>query len=106
MAGSRGADSVDVSDVLEGAKSVLASKGRDIFAKLKDHERKIAHTLHEVGEDSLRSLARRLKKDASTVSVQVKRLTDLGYVEVRDTSGRRAYYRLSRALEEYLNTLQ
>jgi len=106
IASSKGANSVEVGDVIEGAKIVLALKGRDIFAKLKDHEREIVYTLFETGEDSLRSLARRLKKDASTVSVQVKRLTNLGYVEVSGTRGRRTYLRLSRTLEEHLKTLE
>lgn len=105
IASSKGASGVRLEDVIEASRTVLASKGRDIFVKLKDHEKEIAYKLHAAAEDSLRSLAKRLKKQPSTISVQVKRLTNLGYVEIAATKGRRIYYRLSRALEEYLNTL-
>lgn len=105
IASSKGTSEVKMEDVIEAGRTVLASKGRDIFAKLKDHEQEIAYKLHAVGEDSLRSLAKRLKKKPSTVSVQVNLLTNLGYVEIAARKGRRIYYRLSRALEEYLNAL-
>lgn len=105
LANSRNASSIEVEDVLEGARTVLAAKGRDVFSKLKEHEREIAYKLHEVGEDSLRSLAERLRKKPSTVSVQMKGLTNLGYVEIAARKGRRTYYRLSRPLDEYLKTL-
>lgn len=105
IASSKGASEVRLEDVMEASRTVLASKGRDIFAKLKEHEKEIAYKIHAVGEDSLRSLAKRLKKKPSTVSVQVKRLTNLGYVEIVATKGRRTYYRIPRALEEYLNSL-
>jgi DNA-binding transcriptional ArsR family regulator/energy-coupling factor transporter ATP-binding protein EcfA2 len=105
LANLRTASSVEVEDVLGGTKTVLAAKGRDIFSKLKEHEREIAYKLHEVGEDSLRSFAQRLGKKPSTVSVQMKRLTNLGYVEIVATKERRTFYRLSRPLDEYLKTL-
>ncbi len=105
LANLRKAHSIGVEDALEGAKIVLAAKGRDVVSKLKDHEREIAYKLHEVRQDSLRSLADRLKKEPSTVSVQVRRLTDLGYVEIAGRKGRKTYYQLSRSLEEYLRTL-
>jgi DNA-binding transcriptional ArsR family regulator len=105
IASSKGADEVRPEDVIDAARSVLASKGRDIFAKLKDHEKEIVCKLHAAKEDSLGTLAKRLRKKPPTVSVQVRRLVNLGYLEVAAKEGRRTYYRLNRAVEEYLNTL-
>lgn len=92
-------------DIIEASRIILASKGRDLFAKLKEHEKEIAQKLHSVGEDSLRSLAKRLKKKPSTVSVQVKRMLNFGYLEISARKGRRVYYRLARPLNEYLEML-
>ena len=100
----KGKTEVEIDDVIEASKLVLAGKGRDTFARLKDHERELVLELWRSGDDYLTRLATKLEKRPPTLVEQMKRMIQLGYAEVSRKEGNMTYYRPARALLEYLST--
>jgi Cdc6-like AAA superfamily ATPase len=98
-----GKNPIDEGTVLRASKIVLAGKGRDMFSRLKEHEREIVLSLKRSDEDYVAGLAKKLKKKSPTLVEQVKKMRELGYLEVSREEANITYYRLCKPLDQYLS---
>ena len=99
------ADLVTPEHVLVASDSMVIRKGKDMLSKLKnEEEHEIVQRLHSLGRDYVRSFALTMNKPPSTISFQLARLKDLGYLD-SDVSGKKVYYRPSRPLKSYLDQI-
>ncbi|MDG6995207.1 MAG: AAA family ATPase [Nitrososphaerota archaeon] len=106
LAISEGSDRIKPTHIVSAARSILIKNGKDIFGSLKENERQIIEKLHVTRMESIRGIAEELHITHPFLSRKLSEMKDLGYLEKFEGIRGAIYYRLSRPLEMYLDSLR